>query len=471
MSEDLSDFLDSLELSSPADFSDSLDSSDKQAKHLASALASNPEYASLIADIISKQKDNISQNLKEMANVRQYNDNFFLIYEILFFKYLDNPDNKPLLLFLCLAHISDSLINQETKSFIESNLLPSDFKTVISLYDWLKLIFDGKENPSLSELGIDYPKHLRNQLGRLSKKEREQREKFSGFEKSRDKVVYELNNMTKTVMRMMQVNPESNPYLLAQPLLGRINHSFVSYSKIKKLIEELKQIDFSVFYREIVYHPDNTNTEIVQKEVEPYFIIMPTCGDKVVFWQELSENKKTSRGRIFVPAFFIGDFRASMIEALGAFRWELCRSSKGARWIDPVDGGVTGLFYDYITFYKKNSKLSIEAREKLENIIKNLRKDPKKIFVYFYKIWVERESKGVMRLDKVCREIFFKHIPFPEAIREKLKRIPIYGELGNKYNNVAQRNIARLEIRYKNKVDENGNLPKELENNLAFYRN
>ena len=45
-----------------------------------------------------------------------------------------------------------------------------------------------------------------------------------------------------------------------------------------------------------------------------------------------------------------------MIRAIGGFRWELCRSSKGALWADPVEGGITGAFYDYVTFYKKNNK-------------------------------------------------------------------------------------------------------------------
>ena len=469
MSEDLKDFLDSLEDSS---VDSSVDSSDEQVKYLLNLLKSSPEYDS-IAGVILKLESDISENFKEISNIKQYNDGFLIIYKILFFKYLDNPDDKLLLLFLRFSHISDFLINKETKSFIENGLLPdetSETSTIISFCYWLELIFEGRENPSLSEMGVDYSKHSRDKHARMSRKERERAGKISDNEENQDKVIYELNNMAKTVMKMMQANPETNPYLLSQPFLGRINHSFVSFSKIKELIEELKQIDFSVFYREVVYRHDNTNTEIIHKEIEPYFIIMPTCGDKIVFWQEISENKKGSRGRIFVPAFFIGDFRSSMIEALGAFRWELCRSSKGARWIDPIDGGITGLFYDYITFYKKNSKLSFEAKEKLENTIKNFRKNPKKVFVYFYKIWMESESKGVMRLDKMCRGIFFKHVPFSMSIRERLKRIPIYGDLGNKYNNVAEKNISRLEIRYRNKVDEHGKLPEELEGNLTFYR-
>ena len=159
-----------------------------------------------------------------------------------------------------------------------------------------------------------------------------------------------------------------------------------------------------------------------------------------------------------------------MIKALGDFRWELCRSSKGALWTDPVEGGVSGQFYDYITFYKKNSKLSFAAKEKLHETVKNFRKEPRRLFVHFYSSWIESESKGVMKLDKACREMFFKHLPFSRPIRDALKRIPIYADLINKYDNVTMRNINRLEIRYKNRVDENGELPKVLKDNLAFYK-
>ena len=336
---------------------------------------------------------------------------------------------------------------------------------------WLEMIFKDEETPSLNELGLNYPKYLRYTYKRMSRRERAAWDSIPESQQKFNKIKYELNNMAKLVMRMMQAQSSPAPYMLLGILLGKVEYSFVSFSRLTKLIEELKQIDFSVFYRETVYHASNTSTEIINTEVEPYFILLPICGNKVVFWQEFSNGKKSSRGRIFVPAFFIGDLRASMIKALGDFRWELCRSSKGALWTDPVEGGVSGQFYDYITFYKKTVSSLLPPKKNYTKPSKTFARSPEGYLSIFTVSWIESESKGVMKLDKACTcEMFFKHLPFSRPIRDALKRIPIYADLINKYDNVTMRNINRLEIRYKNRVDENGELPKVLKDNLAFYK-
>ena len=42
-------------------------------------------------------------------------------------------------------------------------------------------------------------------------------------------------------------------------------------------------------------------------------------------------------------------------------------------WGDPIEGGVTGEYFDYVNNFRKNSKLSTEAKEKIRDRFKALR--------------------------------------------------------------------------------------------------
>ena len=467
MSDDLSTFLDNLEDSSIKDVS-----SQDQFNTLSQVLNLDAKSSSLIKEIIDSLKGDLFKNLKNTSNetIKRFNNNFFLNYYNAFLKHQQNPQDKALLLYLKFGHISNELISSDVNDFIINNLkLDEASENIIPLYHWLKMILTNQEQPCRSELGINYEKAIRDRYKKMSRKEKEHWDGISKDQKAKDKVSYELNNAIRVIMGMANTS-KAIPHTLLGGLFAKAEHNFVSVSKLSKLIREIRKIDFSVFYRETVYHPNNNSTEIINKEVEPYFILLPICGDKVVFWEEYCGNKKSTRGRIFVPIFFTGNLRASMIQALAAFRWELCRSTKGALWTDAVEGGLTGMFYDHVTFYKKNTKLSFEAKEKLGQLIRDNRKEPKRLFMYYYNLWIEYESKGIMKMDKICRQIFFKHLPFSSQIRDELNRIPIYHELINKYNNICQRNINRLEIRYKSRKNEQGELPKELLDNLSFYR-
>ena len=42
-----------------------------------------------------------------------------------------------------------------------------------------------------------------------------------------------------------------------------------------------------------------------------------------------------------------------------------------SNWMDPVDGGLTGNYYDYEMTYKKNMELSVEAKDKITYRVKS----------------------------------------------------------------------------------------------------
>ncbi|HMA99931.1 MAG TPA: hypothetical protein VKS21_02990 [Spirochaetota bacterium] len=418
--------------------------------------------------IIGTNPDNVKIADENRKTARQINKDFLSLYANVIIKEFKNENMPPELeYFLYYGLLTENYVDKELIQFIYE--IKDEHKpayTIITFKEWLRLIYDGKEIPSINEFGIDYNKFMREQKRRLSAKEKAELDNLSDEEKAKNRVKYELDNMFKVVSTMVAPNRSSRFYPLTNKLSGNPAYSYMLKEKIENLINELKSYDFSVFYRETLYQRKN----FIQKEVTPYFVLLPLCGDKVVFWQDIAANKKNSKARFFIPIFLNGNLRSSMVKALANFRWEICRTVKGALWQNPVDGGLTGAFYDFITFFKKNSKLTIEAKEKLRNIVKNNRKDPKKIFFLFYYQWIEYERRGIMKLDRLSRDIFFKFCPFSKHIRDFLERIPVFAHPINRYNNIQKREVTKLEAKYKKKRDANGELPPELQENLDFIK-
>ena len=59
-----------------------------------------------------------------------------------------------------------------------------------------------------------------------------------------------------------------------------------------------------------------------------------------------------------------------------------------------------------------------------------LKGDLKDAFIQDYIAWMTKESEGIQKLDKELRGIFWRHMPFSKAVKEKLKtRSFVYQEL------------------------------------------
>lgn len=429
-----------------------------------------------VRDAIARLKDAVALENPSDENrkiVRTINKTFWNLYHQVAQGILDRGEEPGRFRYLLNFGICDETkIQPEVLQYLTTHKDPAPGKIpVVTFFQWLKLLFTGEEMPSIDDFGIDYVKSQRDLEKTLSSRDKEALAKKPESVKAQERVKYEIEKMIPSVTRMMPASFGQSLAPLMQKNMASVPQGIITAEKIRAVVEEIRSYDFSIFYRESLYRYSSTSNDIVMKEVEPYFILIPVCGDKVVFWQELSGTKKLSRGRLFVPQFFQGDLKVAMLKALAAYRWELNRSIKGTLWQDPVEGGLTGAFYDYVTFFKKNSKLTPEAKEKLDAIIRNNRKDNRRIFTIYYYTWMEFERKGIMKLDKVSREIFFKYMPFPKAIRDELGKFPAYSDLNDKYGIVTNRDILRIENRYKKMKDANGgNYPPEIQETLDFYR-
>ncbi|MCI6952750.1 MAG: hypothetical protein MR839_02445 [Spirochaetia bacterium] len=146
----------------------------------------------------------------------------------------------------------------------------------------------------------------------------------------------------------------------------------------------------------------------VSNRIVPFVILIPTYGDRGFCWEPFDRyNRITSRGRIAIP-MYPKDLRIALLTAVADLRWQVAKEKASYYWMEE---GLTGQYYQWL-------------------ITQKLKGDVKDYFIEDYVLWMTKESEGVQRLDKEVRGIFWRHIPFSQEIKEKLKiRSLVYQEL------------------------------------------
>jgi CRP-like cAMP-binding protein len=338
---------------------------------------------------------------------------------------------------------------------------------VVLEYEFLSKIYSGAEEPSITEMGLTYEAFLREMD--KSQKKRDPQSSGNNDDLNIQKTLHEISQRLKTTAAVCSGSTVTAfPILTSDIAKGSLKNMYVSKSKLNAIAKKLIDIDFSLFYRETVLRLDQSR-EIIQEEIFPYLVLVPTFGTKTLLWQELSGNNKRSMGRFMIPILFNGDLEKSLTHAFACFRWELTKNIKGAMWADPIEGGVTGEYFDYVNNFKKNSKLSPEMKEKINLRFKSLRTNRDR-FADDYMLWVEYEREGIMKLNTVVREMFFKNIPFKKEIRDHLENMPAFTKYANRYKNIQARDYAAYERRFKKYQDASGNYPKEIQTYFEFLK-
>ncbi|MBN2435443.1 MAG: hypothetical protein JXK07_09295 [Spirochaetes bacterium] len=333
-------------------------------------------------------------------------------------------------------------------------------------YEFLSRIYAGKETPSVSEMGLTFEKQLRE----MAKGTRKGKNPMEYLDDPIYKTQYEIDNMLQSTTSVCSGSRSTAFPIFTEKLLRGDPQSFVvTKSKLDAIFKELVDYDYSCFYRETVYKGADTR-DVIEEEVYPYIILVPTFGTKTMMWQEIVDINKRSRARIVVPVHFIGDLKTELAHAFAIYRWELNRTLKGGLWADPVEGGITGAYSDYIQFYKKNKKLSDEARKKIAEKIRSVRGNTREIFAEDYIMWLTYEKDGVMKLNPVVRDMFYRYIPFKNEIREKLERMPAFQDSAIRFKNIRNRTFAAFERKFRKYKDENENYPPAIEKYLKYLQ-
>jgi len=372
----------------------------------------------------------------------------------------------PARLLLHFGYLDDGLMEEQQIPELHEMLLRSSEQSKFPIYheeEFLSGLYEGKFTPSINEMGLTYEQHLQEQGKTKSSKDKER----STGDENINRVLYEINHRVATTVSVCSGSTATAfPILTSMIMKGSPTNFHVSKKKLESTVLQLRDIDFSVFFRETVAKLDNAR-EVIEEEVIPNIIMLPSLGSKTMLWQELDGTNRKSRGRIVVPTLFMGDILRSLAHTFACFRYELNRSIKGGGWRDPVEGGLTGIYLDYVQFYKKNSKLSVETKEKVTEKFKSIRDDRNR-FADDYILWVLYEKDGIPKLNTVVRDIFYKNIRFKKEVRDKLSAMPAFSEIATRFKNVYNREITQYERKFKKYRNEAGELPESLQKFMDY---
>jgi hypothetical protein len=133
--------------------------------------------------------------------------------------------------------------------------------------------------------------------------------------------------------------------------------------------------------------------------IVPYVVLLPTYGDTGICWEPFDRyNRATSRGRIAIP-MYSKSLPLALLSAVGDLRWQNAKEKASFYWMEE---GLTGNYYQWF-------------------VAKKFKGDLKEFFINDYILWMTKESEGTQKLDKEVRGIFWRYMPFPQEIKEKLK--------------------------------------------------
>lgn len=360
---------------------------------------------------------------------------FYQLYSVLFKHTLEVPSvPTPVMMFLYFGYVDEELAGISNALYLRSlaeRMTSHKENGIYTFYDWLLAIYHGEKEPSRNEFDQDYSDYIHKM--KMSRDITEAQEQML-MNDTMAKVDYELCNMFPTVNKITYGRISTFcPVFSADSVLKKLEDSYVTISDVIKAFEQLKKVDYSLFYRESfdMAHLDALGKEMMHFEYVPDVILMPNVGIRGSMWQEIEGKRRNSSGRMLFSIFHMEDLNLTAIRLAGEFRWEMCKRVQGARWNDVSEPSLTSEYFDYIQFYRKNHELTSEAKEKVRSSLQRAKNSFKEMFIRDYIIWVMFEAKGSPRLNKVARRILFLYCPFPKDICEMLRQNPLYTELMN----------------------------------------
>lgn len=419
-------------------------------------------------------KDRLSGEESARAIRGAITDLYFEIYLKVFKKAIQNKEQSRLIrMFLNYGYMDEKLLDYSQTMAIYK-LAGANHETGIAnvyfMSDWLEKIYTMGKDPSINNFGNDYFDTFRElkKQGKLTDK---------------DKAAYEADTegrLSFEVSHMMRLNHRlcHGQIALYFPILHR---DMVPYNPARSLVtpaiiceklQKILDIDYSAFHREIHYRSpsEEIEKEIVMMQVIPDFILVPVYGTRAMMWQEITGRHRNTPGRLILPVFTDENLDDMLLKLVGNFRWELCRTMMGSAWNNIAQSSLTSEYADYIQFYRKNRDLSEEAKEKVKSLTSKYQNKLRDIFTSDYELWINNESKGNPRMNKVARSIFFKYCPFSKEIRSQLEKQPIYIDSVNLFKVHTTKHVRELENRYRHYTQQNGVLNPVLQRNLEFYR-
>ena len=363
--------------------------------------------------------------------IHEFETLFYELYEAIFKK--KEKEGAPfwVQLFLDYGILSDTDFSKEDQvriyDVVKNRSYEGDYK-IYTISQWLHLIYIGEREPSRDELGRDYKEFLQEFKKKRTLTHEEEMEFHNDMMR---KVRFEIKNFFRINSRIVySSNSTFCPFITGEELGANIANSILSYEKTVEVMEKIRKVDFSIFYREYTYYNSYGQVKSLRlmTEVLPDIILIPHVGYRAGMWQEIEGRKRVSPARFAVPMYPQGDLYEMLLNVAGRYRWEFCRTEQGVRWNDVSERSLTSEYFDYIQFYRKNNELSDGNKQKLKDKLTRFRNNTSEVFISDYVAWIKYESEGANRLNKVCRNIMAEYCLFGKEIRDRLKTNPMFGE-------------------------------------------
>lgn len=420
-------------------------------------------------------KDRLSTQDDMRRLKKQITTYFFALYKNCVFKWFENTD-VPLAikLFLNYGYMDERLLDENQIRFL-SDMVDTTYEgiacPIYTMPEWLREIYEGRKEASRNSFEQDYRDDLREQkrTGRITEK---QEKEF--LHDNRRKVIFEIENMFLSNNKIVNGKLSTYvPILYKDEIYGDIERLFLTKQQLSDTIVELEKMDFSTFYREVLYtNPElKIDKEYVIKHVYPDVILAPVYGTASSMWQEITGKKRDTPGRFIFPAIVENEIFKLVTKAFGRFHWEYCRCEQGTAWNNIQYKSLTSEYMDYIQYYRKNHELSEERREKIKTQIQRARNNSREIFLIDYELWIYYEAQAAMKLNKVSRTILATYCPFNKEIRESLKTNAAFTESMIYYNKNFGEKAREWEMRIKRRENNGLEVPEEFYSTLEYYKN
>lgn len=427
---------------------------------------------------------NVEKFVKTYKNKNSENDirkikrdietTFFLIYEKVLKKViLENNSEKLYNMFLNYGYMDERLLSTKHIMQLYNIEVKSDSNYRCNIYtmrQWMEAIYIGDREPSVDDFDMDYYDAFRE----LKKRKLATDKDKDAYEHDQDgKLNFEIQHMLKGCQRLCCAQGSLYfPILYEDLTVGDLDRAFVSPEQVENTVKGIVDIDFSLFYREIFCHDPERGLEkeYIMKEIMPDIILVPTFGVKSLMWQPIANRDRINPSRFLIPIFTAENLENMIIGLAGSYRWEYCKTNMGVDWADITHKSLTSEYADYIQFYKKNSELSQDTKEKVKNQISKNRNMLRSIFTSDYELWIKYESKGAIRLNKVTRNIMFVYCPFSKEIRQSVVKQAAFLKPAQLYERICTQKIKVLNNKINKLSKTKSGVPEELEQNLAFYR-
>ena len=406
---------------------------------------------------------------------KQITQEFYQIYLRAFIKSMESKEKlSPIMvMFFNFGFMNVDMLGEEYTNAVYNltehlGLFTSEH--VYTIYQWMLSIYKGEREPSKNEFDQDYRGYLMDLRRRGELTEQQMKEEEQSAEK---RVEFEIMNLFTTGNRMTYGKITTFcPVLNEDDFINSVEKLALTSEKLEVAINKIRDIDYSIFYREVLFRDPQhgVNQEPIMKEVLPDVILMPVVGSRGAMWQETANAKTDTSARFLFPIFMTGDLDEQMAENMGRYRWEICRKIQGVYWNDIREKSLTAEYCDYLQFYRKNSNLSVEAKEKIKLALSRSRNNYREVFAKEYQNWLKFESKGSFRLNKVARDILVQYCPFAKEIRQSLKTNPVFESAFNKLEINNQKKVQRITAFQDKYVAAGGTVNAELKDNLLFYQ-